>query len=136
MRIKTTWVVIALMLTGVVGWLDLLTGYEFSFSLFYLVPIGLASWRSGRVGGILISVAGAATWLLVESVLHSHSMFEWVAARLPMVSETVKLGPAYSNPLTPVWNAIVRLAFFVIFALLLTGGRKEPPRDLPRGRSA
>jgi peptidoglycan/LPS O-acetylase OafA/YrhL len=51
------------------------------------------------------------------------------------VSGTIKLSPAFSNPFTPYWNAAVRMAFFVIFALLLTGGRKEPPRKPPRSRT-
>ena len=132
--IEATWFVIALILTGVVGWLDLVTGYEISFSIFYLLPVALATWKSGRVGAVVISLASAGTWLLVETVLRSRAMFEWVGAHIPMPTTMAKMGPAYSNPMTLFWNAGVRLGFFLIIAFLLTGRQEEARRKrrLPR----
>ena len=135
MGIKTTWIVIALFLTGLVGWLDLATGYEISFSIFYLIPISLAAWKSGRFGGVLISVASAACWFQVERVLRSPTLLGWLAAQLPMLTPQVRLGPAYSNPFTPYWNASVRLVFFVIITFLFpvrregAQGKRKLPRD-------
>ena len=65
-RAKVSWTMVGLVVTAFVGWLDLITGYEVSFSVFYLVPIGLVTWIAGRPGGILISVASTITWLLVK----------------------------------------------------------------------
>lgn len=36
---KTFWAPLAVVLIVLVAWLDIITGYELSFSLFYLVPI-------------------------------------------------------------------------------------------------
>lgn len=131
--IEATWLVVALIVTGVVGWLDLATGYEISFSIFYLVPVALATWKSGRVGSVVVSIASAGTWLLVETSLRSPAMFKWVGAHVPMPTGIAKMGPAYSNPLTPYWNAGVRLGFFLIIAFLLTGRREDArKRRLPR----
>jgi len=134
--LETTWAVIALVIAGVVGWLDLVTGYEISFSIFYLVPVAIATWKSGRTAGLVISVVSAGTWLLVDLVLRSPEMFKWVAVRIPSLPQMADIGPAYSSPATPVWNALVRMGFFVIIALLLSGRRDEAQRRkrLPRER--
>ena len=39
---------LGLSLIAVVGLLDLVTGYELSFSLFYVLPIVLVTWLLGR----------------------------------------------------------------------------------------
>lgn len=95
---------IALVLVAVV---DLMTGSEISFSLFYLGPIALLSWRSGLAGGITASAAGAALWY-------------WVG----MVD-----GQIFSRPLIPLWNALVRMGFFVIVSVLITRLRESMERE-------
>lgn len=86
----------ALGLVGIVAALDYLTGYEISFSLFYLVPIYLAAWQSGRHVGLLVCFVSAVCWLLADVSWHS-----------------------YSRPFIPYWNATVRLGFFVAVSELL-----------------
>lgn len=64
-----------------------LTGPEFAFSLFYLIPICLVTWFVGKKAGILISVFSAMTWLVTDlAVIHSyyHSF-------LPYLNETFRL---------------------------------------------
>ena len=39
--------IVTLLLIGGIGSIDLLTGYELSFSLFYLIPIVFATWYVG-----------------------------------------------------------------------------------------
>jgi hypothetical protein len=51
---------------AVLGALDYVTGYEISFSIFYLLPVSMIAWFVGRRAGILISVGAAASWLLAE----------------------------------------------------------------------
>ncbi len=46
----------AALLLAFIGVLDHLTGIEFSFSLFYLAPVALVSWRLGKFAG------GAGGW--------------------------------------------------------------------------
>src|SRR5262249_54871234 len=76
---------------AIIAAVDILTG-EVSTSIFYLIPISFTTWRLGRVAGLVTSLISALLWGLVE----------------------VNFGLVYPNPLIPVWNAIVRLGFFVI----------------------
>jgi len=85
------------LLVALLGALDYLTGYEISFSIFYLVPIALVTWVAGLPLGIAASILSAATWLSVD--LYG--------------------GQRYSQELIPYWNAFVRLGFFVTVAFLI-----------------
>ena len=89
---------LAFALVAIVGLLDYLTGYELTFSLFYTVPVGLATWTAGRRWGFLISIASAITLLWVD----------------------LKAGVPHSSLFFPYWNAAVGLGFFVIAALLVS----------------
>ena len=88
---------LALWLVALVGWLDLRSGAEMSFSIFYLAPVGLLAWYRGRRWGLAISLLAAFVWFSIDS----------------------RTGRPYSQPSMPYWNAAVRLGFFVITALLL-----------------
>lgn len=43
-------IVTGLVLVGLIGLTDYLTGYELSFSIFYLIPILLVTWYVNRPG--------------------------------------------------------------------------------------
>lgn len=90
-------IVLGLALLFSVGTLDHLTGYELSFSIFYLLPVALVSWYSQRWLGYLFCGSAAAIWLFVDYI-SNHS---------------------YSNHFIPVWNTGVRLSFFLVTASLL-----------------
>lgn len=81
-----------------VGLVDYLTGYEISFSLFYLVPVAIATWYVGRAGGMAVAVLSCVSWYAADRI-----------AAHP-----------YSHPAIPVWNALVRLGFFAITSLLIS----------------
>lgn len=74
---------------------DYLTGPELSFSIFYLIPIAIASWYGDRRVGLLMCFLSAAAWLTVDLELAS-----------------------YSHPAIHYWNSLVRLGFFVAVSLL------------------
>lgn len=85
------------MMILVFGWIDLATGYEFSFALLYLLPVFIAAWFERKwVSGLTILVA-VVVWLLSDYLS----------------------GHIYRNPIVPYWNALARLVFFVIVAFLL-----------------
>jgi hypothetical protein len=50
---------IATLAVCLIGLLDFYTGYELSFSVFYLMPISLASWGISRSAGFVLSIASA-----------------------------------------------------------------------------
>jgi len=97
LRTRATLAAACVVLAGVIGATDFLTGYELSFSIFYLIPVSLASWYLGTGAGILMSVASATIWLIADLTSGHH----------------------YSNAVVPLWNALVRLGFFLIIAYLL-----------------
>ena len=89
---------ISLLLIGVLGFLDYFSGYEMSFSIFYLVPISYAAFFAGAPSGIFISIVSAVTWL----------------------AAALSYGHQYSNIAIPVWNMITRLGYFILHTLLLS----------------
>jgi diguanylate cyclase (GGDEF)-like protein len=88
---------LAALLMLLVAALDYLTGYELSFSVFYLIPTSIAAWYGSRRMGYGISLFGALTWMLAE-----------------MTS-----GQPYSHNWILFWNTGVRLIFFSLVAYLL-----------------
>ena len=55
---RTAWLVLGLICVGVVGYVDIMTGYEVGFSLFYLIPIVLVSRFAGLLLGVTMATAG------------------------------------------------------------------------------
>lgn len=88
---------LAMLGVGLMAELDYLTGYEISFSVFYLAPVALAVWYGDRRSGLVIALLSAAAWLGVDQAS----------------------GHPYSTRLIELWDAGVRLAFFLITAHLL-----------------
>ena len=97
----------ALLMVAGLALVDHFTGYELSFSVFYLVPITMATWYGGYVPGIIISFVSAAAWILVD----------WSA------------GQHYTRSLIPIWNGSVRLVIFIITAKLLTSLLRQLERE-------
>jgi signal transduction histidine kinase len=55
-----------LILTGVIGYVDYLTGYERSLLLFYFLPISLGAWFGNFAFGIAIVVVCVIVWVLSD----------------------------------------------------------------------
>ncbi len=87
--------------------IDYATGTELSFSIFYLLPVSLITWKLGRGAGLIFSLLSSAAWLLADT--------------LP--------GQLYSHPSIPVWNALVRFGFFVITVTMLASLRSALARE-------
>jgi diguanylate cyclase (GGDEF)-like protein len=95
---KPIWVMMGFILIVGLGLLDFITGYELSFSLFYLLPISLVVWFAGKRFGIAASIVSAAVWLLADVLSGNH----------------------YSHAIIYFWNSAIRFGFFIIVTLLLT----------------
>lgn len=78
--------------------IDLNTGTQLSVSIFYLIPIAMATWHWSRTAGFVLSIVCASLWLLSDFLL----------------------GMEYTNPLIPYWNTLVRLGFFAIITQTLS----------------
>jgi diguanylate cyclase (GGDEF)-like protein len=92
---------------GVIGIIDFLTGYELAFSVFYVLPISLVTWLAGRRFGLLASLTSAVVWF----------------------SADIATGHSYSNSFIPIWNTLIRCAFFVIITLLLCALKRALQRE-------
>jgi diguanylate cyclase (GGDEF)-like protein len=102
-----------LLLTGLIlmvvlfGYLDFLSGFEYSISLFYLLPIGLTAWFIGKKSALILSILSAVAWF---------------------VSNTLA-GQIYSNPIISYWNALIRLGFFLVVSGLIINMRASLRRE-------
>ncbi len=94
---KVFLIVAAILLDVLIGLLDHLTGYEISFSIFYLIPVFLVSVSKGKSEGILICLICAITWLATD-LIGGHN---------------------YSQIWIPYWNALMHFSFFLVVNLLL-----------------
>jgi len=88
---------------GLVGVLDALTGDEIFFGVFYLTPVSIAAWYAGRRWGIAFALVCSVVWFTVERAG----------------------GYSFPHAAIPVWNAFVRLVFFLVIALLLAALRSH-----------
>jgi len=52
----------SLVAVAFLGLTDFLTGWELSFSIFYLAPVSLATLAAGRTQGLIVAAASAAAW--------------------------------------------------------------------------
>lgn len=96
-RSRLVLMVLAFLIIVVIGAADYLTGYETSFSVFYLLAIGLAAWFVGRGFAVIVSIL---------SVVVS-------------VAGDLEKGAHFTSPLIPVWNALILLAFYLVVVWLL-----------------
>jgi signal transduction histidine kinase len=97
-RSRTLLAVVALGIVAIIGFVDFITGFETSFSVFYLLAIGLAAWFVGRGFAIFISILSVAVSLGGDLARGAH----------------------FSSPLVPTWNAIILIAFYLVVVWLLT----------------
>ena len=109
---RSFWAITGLLLIAGVGLLDFFTGYEIAFSLFYLLPISLVTWFTGRRLGATASIVSGIVWLIAD-----------IVTRHP-----------YSHPAIYSWNSAIRFGFFIIVTLLLSALRKtlEQQKELAR----
>jgi diguanylate cyclase (GGDEF)-like protein len=96
-RSSLFWIIAGSIVVVGIGIADIVTGSELAFALFYLIPIVMVTWFSGRTLGFVISVASTVMWVIADGLA----------------------GQSYSQPVIRYWNAFSRLSFFVLVTLLL-----------------
>ena len=89
---------IALGIVAILGFIDYATGFELSFSFFYLIPITMMAWGLGKDTGLFFSVLCSAVWLL----------------------SNLLSGEEFSSPAIGVWNTLIRFGFYSVVTVLLT----------------
>lgn len=92
------WIVLlAILIVVAVGFVDFISSWDFSFSVFYLLALGLAAWFVGFRFALFISVLSVAVALVGD----------------------LANGARYSSRLIPWWNAFIALAFYLVVVALL-----------------
>lgn len=112
-QLKPLVLAIMLLVVGLLGWIDYLTGIEISFSVFYFLPVAGATWFVSRRAGVAAAGASAATWLLAD--LYG--------------------GHTYPSALIGMWNTTARLLSFLVLAGLLGALRRAYQHEMHLARS-
>lgn len=102
-----TIVVVGLVLVAVVGVADGVSGPEYSFSAFYLIPVVFTAWFAGRGAGIAVAVAGAVAWLAADVAGKSYQ----------------------KHALTRIWNDAVELGLFLAAAFVISALKGRLQRE-------
>ncbi|MFH1888925.1 MAG: diguanylate cyclase [Candidatus Omnitrophota bacterium] len=94
------------------GILDYATGYEMSFSIFYLLPILSVTWFNKRPYAIAAALLSVAVWL----------------------SADMTSGHQYTSFIIPLWNMLMRLLVFlsIIFLVYRLKRQLEIEKQLSR----
>ncbi len=100
-------VALATVLALALGVVDYLTGPLFSFTIFYLFPVAVVAWYVGRLQAVVLSLGCALIWSVAD--------METFRLRVPV-------------PLD-MWNALVRIGFFIIVSLTLSAARAALDRE-------
>ena len=87
---------------GAIWLVDISTGPDFGFAIFYLIPIGLASWWLGRTSAVVMALLSTAAWISADLIAR------------PSVLLSASL-----------WNGLTRAAIFLMLALLIDQVRRE-----------
>jgi diguanylate cyclase (GGDEF)-like protein len=96
-------IALTLFTTLSLGVVDYFTGFELSFSFFYLIPVTMTAWAISRNAGLASSVLCATVWLI----------------------SNLLSGQTFLNFFVGVWNTLILFGFYAIVAILLTELRQS-----------
>jgi len=85
------WIFTAGAVAILIGFVDLATGYELNFFVFYFLPIAIAAWFAGRGASVSIAVFSALVWFGADFLS----------------------GHVHASHFYAVWNTLVRLSAFL-----------------------
>jgi diguanylate cyclase (GGDEF)-like protein len=91
--------IIAVGIVLIIGIVDVISGFELSVSLFYLIPVAIVAWAVGSNTGMVFSVLSAIVWL----------------------TSNLLSGQEFSNLFIGVWNTLIRFGFYAVVTTLLAG---------------
>src|SRR5512146_2145921 len=89
---------IGAVLVLLVGILSNKVGPQLSLTIFYMIPIAMVTWFSGRSIGFLFSILSALVWLIAD----------------------LESGTAYLQSDIPYWNGVIRLGSLIILTFILS----------------
>lgn len=90
---------LSMVLAAIIAAADYASGYEIDISIFFLIPISLATWYGNYRLGLFFCLLSVCIWYLIDAVWSVHP---------------------YNNHFAPYWNSAIRLGLFLITAQLLS----------------
>lgn len=105
LRLPAVYLLSLFLITAIIL-LDVHTEAEISLSVFYLLPVLLASWYGNRTAGLVVSLVSGLAWILVDATERE-----------------------YVHPTTPYWEATARLGTYLFVAFAISQGRRLLRRD-------
>jgi len=77
LRRQPQWLVLleATVLAGVIGWIDSVTTWEWSFFVLYSLPIILVTWKSGRRLGFGFAILSTTIWWLAMTKINPYHTY-------------------------------------------------------------
>jgi hypothetical protein len=84
--------------TLLLGWIDLETGHDLNFFVFYFLPVGLAAWYRSAGASVIVSLLSAAVWCAADAFS----------------------GHNYPSGIFAVWNTGIRLSSFLMIGWSLS----------------
>jgi diguanylate cyclase (GGDEF)-like protein len=108
-----TVIALALVFTALIGYADFVTGQELVLTIFYLIPVVLTIWYSGRAAGIMIAILNSVVWYYAQ----------------------IKSGAVRSHPAYLYWETVVLLGFLLIVALLLNSFKELLAKESSMART-
>ncbi len=122
MKSRIAWVALALAWYLAVDWVDWVTGFEASLSVYYLIPVVAMTWYGSWWAGLLLGLCCASPWWPVRPGVtfndYERALAYWNSAMEAGLYVTVSLlvsslkraldrerDLARTDPLTGAWNA-------------------------------
>lgn len=96
-----------LIIVLLIGYVDLLTGPFFHFTIFYLIPIAAAAWFINRRSGMFLLAVSACIWVLNDRLFSA----------------------TYAHPVIPYWNLLLRILIFGFFIQILSSLQEALKRE-------
>jgi K+-sensing histidine kinase KdpD len=88
---------VTLVILVLIGTSDYLTGTEYSFLLFYFIPVAIVSWYIGRRAGYAVALSATIVWTIVD-YFGRPSLTLWLAT----------------------WNIVIQFILFIVFAYVIS----------------
>lgn len=96
-----------------IGFLDYATGYQLSFSIFYLFPICTVTWVISKKAGFAFAFYGLLIWTLSDILSRDFQFDSFILS----------------------WNAAMRFGFFMLFVIILSALRSGYDREQKLSRT-
>ena len=85
---KAAYILAAIALLAVVGWIDFRTGYEISVYALYAFPIAWIVWTVSMTWGVVLSLLASAAWLwadFADNHAYAHAWIPWERGCMRMI---------------------------------------------------